>query len=324
MSSTDRNAVEELLARALIDPSDGTRPTQFPPEGEELVFQGGGRYPCHEGSPVLIAEGSSLFRVSDVLSKVPTTQLASYRDRGSLKNHVRQRIFPSLTRDPGYARRMARLADEVANGPVLILGAGAKGESSRRDFPNSVVVTTDVHLQFGIDLVCDAHDIPFADGTFGLVFADQVLEHVARPWRVAAEMERVARPGGLVYAATPFVFPHHGNGYDFQRFTSTGLRFLFPRSSSVFLTSAGGPYSASATILSQALIDLSRRRTIRRAALAVARLTLWPLKHLDRLTDSQPDLQVTAAKGLAFLGRVDGRTRSDLELFNDARVSRLD
>lgn len=321
---TSREAVEELLARALIDPSDGTRAIQFPPEGNELMFQGGRRYPCHEGSPVLIAEGSSLFRGDKVLAKVPTTQMATYRDLGSLKNYVRQRALPSLTRDVGHSRRMTRLADEVGKEPVLILGAGAKGELSRRDFPNSVVVTTDVHLQFGVDLVCDAHDIPFADGTFGLVFADQVLEHVARPWLVAAEMERVARPGGFVYAATPFIFPHHGNGYDFHRFTSTGLRFLFRKTALVFLTPAGGPGSATAVIFSQALVDLSRRRTLRRAALALGRLTLWPLKHLDRLTDFRPDLQITAAKGLAFLGRVDGRVRSDSELFDDARVAALD
>jgi SAM-dependent methyltransferase len=46
----------------------------------------------------------------------------------------------------------------------------------------------------------DAHDLVFPDDTFDLVYARYVLEHVAEPGRVLAEMRRVVRPGGRVVA----------------------------------------------------------------------------------------------------------------------------
>ena len=47
-------------------------------------------------------------------------------------------------------------------------------------------------------LVGDAHALPFEDDSFDVVHAHQVLQHVADPVQVLAEMRRVARPGGLV------------------------------------------------------------------------------------------------------------------------------
>ena len=44
----------------------------------------------------------------------------------------------------------------------------------------------------------DAHTLNFPDGSFDLVYARYLLEHVADPDRVLREMHRVARPGGLV------------------------------------------------------------------------------------------------------------------------------
>ena len=42
----------------------------------------------------------------------------------------------------------------------------------------------------------DAHQLEFKDGAFDLVYARYVLEHVAEPARVLAEMRRVTRHGG--------------------------------------------------------------------------------------------------------------------------------
>lgn len=42
-------------------------------------------------------------------------------------------------------------------------------------------------------------DLPFADGSFDITYSSNVLEHVPDPWRMADEMVRVTRPGGLVF-----------------------------------------------------------------------------------------------------------------------------
>jgi len=42
-------------------------------------------------------------------------------------------------------------------------------------------------------------DLPFADGVVDVCYSSNVLEHVSRPWRMAEEMVRVTKPGGLVF-----------------------------------------------------------------------------------------------------------------------------
>ncbi len=41
--------------------------------------------------------------------------------------------------------------------------------------------------------------LPIADRAVDLCYSSNVLEHVAEPWRMAEEMLRVTRPGGLVF-----------------------------------------------------------------------------------------------------------------------------
>lgn len=47
-------------------------------------------------------------------------------------------------------------------------------------------------------VVGDVHDLPFPDGTFDVVHAHQVLQHVADPVQALREMGRVCPPGGLI------------------------------------------------------------------------------------------------------------------------------
>ncbi|QXJ21063.1 methyltransferase domain-containing protein [Actinomadura graeca] len=48
--------------------------------------------------------------------------------------------------------------------------------------------------------VADVHALDFPDGTFDVVHAHQVLQHVADPVQALREMRRVTRPGGIVAA----------------------------------------------------------------------------------------------------------------------------
>ena len=52
----------------------------------------------------------------------------------------------------------------------------------------------------------DATTMPFADDTFDLVICNHVIEHVPAWERLAQELHRVVRPGGLVYVATPNIY----------------------------------------------------------------------------------------------------------------------
>lgn len=76
----------------------------------------------------------------------------------------------------------------------------------------------------------DIQDLPYADGQWDIVIADQVLEHVERPWVGAAEIWRVTKPGGLAIVATPIMLGVHPNPLDCWRIMPDGYKVLFPES----------------------------------------------------------------------------------------------
>ncbi|MFC9969603.1 class I SAM-dependent methyltransferase [Spirillospora sp. NPDC127200] len=62
------------------------------------------------------------------------------------------------------------------------------------------------------DLVASATALPFRTGSVDVCFSSNVLEHVADAWRMADEMVRVTRPGGVVYLSfTNWLSPWGGH-----------------------------------------------------------------------------------------------------------------
>jgi len=55
----------------------------------------------------------------------------------------------------------------------------------------------------------DGQNLPFEDEAFDLVYSRQVFEHVRYPDRVAAEVFRVLRPGGLFIGSLSGLEPYH-------------------------------------------------------------------------------------------------------------------
>ena len=67
------------------------------------------------------------------------------------------------------------------------------------------------------------------DESVDCVMIVSTLQHLRQPHRVIAEAFRVLKPGGVLYASVPFVFPFHEDPNDFHRFSYDGLRVLCER-----------------------------------------------------------------------------------------------
>ncbi len=80
-----------------------------------------------------------------------------------------------------------------------------------------------------VDVVATAYALPYGDGAIASVYCEAVLEHLELPDLAVGEMFRVLRPGGVAFAATPFLQSFHGYPGHFQNFTLEGHRRLFER-----------------------------------------------------------------------------------------------
>jgi SAM-dependent methyltransferase len=117
------------------------------------------------------------------------------------------------------------------------------------------------------DVYGDAQALPFVEGSFDVVLLLHVLEHVPDPSAAMAEALRVLRPAGRLIVETPFLYPVHDTPFDYQRWTSVGLRRLVESQGGVVhrLDAAGTPAETGAVVfnlgLSVVALNWIRRRS---------------------------------------------------------------
>lgn len=71
----------------------------------------------------------------------------------------------------------------------------------------SVYETADISMP-GVDHRIDLQSLPFAAGSYDLVFASHVMEHVRNDQQALAEIRRILRPGGIAILPVPLVAPY--------------------------------------------------------------------------------------------------------------------
>ena len=186
---------------------------------------------------------------------------------------------------------------------MLLIGAQIVGAGTSQvlESPDIETVETDVDTGPRTQVVCDAHDLPFADGSFDAVVAQAVLEYVADPPRVADEVHRVLAPGGVVLSEISFMQQVHGGAYDFTRYSLLGHRRLWRRFDQVDAGAQGGPGMALAWSLQYFVQSFARTPfvvSILKRGMQVA--TSW-LTLFDSLLVKRPG-GLDGAAGTYFLG----------------------
>jgi SAM-dependent methyltransferase len=144
-------------------------------------------------------------------------------------------------------RRFVDLAN-ARGGRVLQVGArtpaGLEGMPPR-PLLRGPVIGFDIHPGHCVDLVGDAHALSrfLRERSVDAVVSGSVLEHLQAPWLFAAEVNRILKPGGLVYHEAPGAWPAHAQPNDFWRMSAEGLRALFGPESGFEVLDArdGGP-----------------------------------------------------------------------------------
>jgi len=273
-------------------------------------------YPIVDGVPILINEDKSIFRIEEIIkaSKMSYHGL-SHQMTTSLKKMV-PNISENWVEEKNLCRLSKLMRQNIDCPLVLILGCGAKGKRLDALLHDESIdlVASDVYQGDGIDLVCDAHDIPFQDVCFDGVLIQAVLEHVVDPWRCVSEIYRVLKPNGLVYAETPFMQQVHMRCYDFTRFTHLGHRRLFKRFSEIDSGMSGGPGMALAWAYQHFLTSFFRNKRLRKFARVFAGFTSFWLKYFDKFCFNDSPQAMDAALGFYFLGCKTNSILNDCDL----------
>lgn len=196
----------------------------------------------------------------------------------------------------GLARTLAAHGPDAA---VVNLGSGPLGLPGRPD-----LINVDIAAFERVDVCADATDLPFRSGSVDCLVNLAMLEHVADADRVAAEMERVLRPGGEFFCFVPFMQPLHAAPSDFRRWTADGARGLFGALEVRQVGVGAGPTSGWLWVTVEWLaLALSFGNATLRDCLALAlMLILFPVKHLDRLLEGRPGAE-RIASGFFVAGR---------------------
>jgi len=113
--------------------------------------------------------------------------------KAGLRGYYRQEIYARLR----HALRPGRTL-EIGTGPGIFA-------AEKPRLPG--LVSSDITAGPETNVVCDAHALPFADGSMANIVAVDTLHHLARPGAIMAEASRVLRPGGRMVLVAPWTSP---------------------------------------------------------------------------------------------------------------------
>jgi len=128
-----------------------------------------------------------------------------------------------------------------------LIGYGISPETSAGTPIRRVML--DVRADAKPDVVSPAHNMPFDDGEFGIVFAESAFQHMypmeTAP-AAASEIHRVLAPGGLLIGWNAYCFhttSHPREFLDINRWTFDGIQHLLREFDDLTIEACGGPVS---------------------------------------------------------------------------------
>jgi SAM-dependent methyltransferase len=188
-----------------------------------------------EGGPIQARIDGHRFTLSGLIPEHADVTLCSLEATfaGGATSRVSLSSAPRPS-GPGVWPLLERMRSLVAEHPaprVLEIGGRARSGVLHRDIygPVAEYVGLDVLPGEGVDVVADAHEMSAALGgeRFDFACSYMVWEHLAMPWKVVLELNRVLVTGGHAYVVAPQTCGMHDLPWDFFRFSDSAFRALF-------------------------------------------------------------------------------------------------
>jgi ubiquinone/menaquinone biosynthesis C-methylase UbiE/uncharacterized protein YbaR (Trm112 family) len=200
-------------------------------------------YPLIKGVPILLPEEKQAAYLEQAQGSMAKEYARSPRP-SRLRQWITERVNKDYRSQPSMQAFHESFGHQPDDALCVAVGGG----------PNHVhpkLVNLNIGLFPNVHVVGDAYELPYADNSVDAVHCEAVLEHLEFPNEAVAEMFRVLRPGGQVFAATPFMQHFHAYPNHFQNFTLIGHARLFERAGFEVVSAgvcAGPTYAVSGMV----------------------------------------------------------------------------
>ena len=152
------------------------------------------------------------------------------------------------------------------------------------------IINVDIIDYKNVSVVSDIERLPFRNNSIDILVNIAVLEHVKNPEGVVEEINRILKPGGMVYSYIPFLQPFHASPFDYKRYSSEGIKNLYNKFELLSVKPTAGPMSALLWIFQEwmAMIFSFGIKPLYHLLFLIFMVLTFPLKLIDFLLVLHP------------------------------------
>jgi uncharacterized protein YbaR (Trm112 family)/SAM-dependent methyltransferase len=287
-------AVEEQIRRGLMVCPESRQPLVME-EDEVRTVDSHHSYPVHEGVPIFL---SSELR-EELLLQHDQSMKEEYESESIFDpRRLIDRLFAAFgdQRSPVsrevWSTILSRLSDDQL---CVSIGGGP-----RRVHP--FFVNLNIEHFDNVDVVADAHRLPYADNSVRAIQWEAVLEHLTDPEIAVREIHRVLVNEGEVFSVTPFLQKFHAYPNHFFNPTLEGHKLVFEKAG--FVIEKSGVCVGPSWMISDLLIEyvgmLVPIRGVRALAMFGTRVLLLPLRVFDFFLNRLPKSHILASTTFVY------------------------
>lgn len=238
--------------------------------------------------PILLSKNSKI----TIRKSLATKSARSMRSEYELsKKTMLKQFIKTITTVPNVSIEMfdsQKLFDKVTQNEDPKLFVVSIGGGPFRD--RKTIINLNIDIYPNVEIVGDAHNLPFKNNSLDGVVINAVLEHLEYPELAVQEIYRVLKKGGYVIAETPFLQHYHGYPSHFQNYTLTGHNYLFRQFKILESGAIVGPFSTIVTLIMNLPEDLITNKYVRKITLYFLGLILLPLRYIDVFFKKNPNI----------------------------------
>lgn len=213
---------QQIESGIIVSPRSGKRLKLSEDSASVITEDMSESYPLYQGrTPILFEDASwaeSYIQASDNIKIEYSGEYLA--KRSSCLSKIKEKLLQGC-RNRESEKAFDNIFNNVSENAICLSVGGGPGRSHPK------LINLNVGPFPNVEIVADAHNLPYADESVDEIYCEAVLEHLHSPITATQEMYRVLKKGGRVYSGVPFLQQYHGYPYHYQNFTLTGHAHLY-------------------------------------------------------------------------------------------------